>query len=196
MCVVHDVKQKSRGTEGAAARDCSPKFSALGVLELLACAGLTWLVTLFLAGIAGDVARLLEDGLVVLVQADQSASDAVPNRRGLRRDAATRHAGLDIELALLRKRDERLHRDDPEDLAREVILERTTVDGHVASAGAQKDARDCVLSLMEHDSQVVYLSWNETGTRLASGALDGEVIVRMSEIEDVLPAWRTSTSGR
>jgi hypothetical protein len=36
-----------------------PKFSALGVLELLAGAGLTWLLALFLTSVAGDVASFL-----------------------------------------------------------------------------------------------------------------------------------------
>jgi hypothetical protein len=124
-----------------------PKFSALGVLELLAGAGLTWLLALFLTSVAGDVASFLEGRLVGLVDADEGAGDAVPDRLGLRRDAATGDVDLYVELTLLRERGKRLHGDDPEDLAREVILERATVDRNDACSRAQKDPSDGVLPL-------------------------------------------------
>ena len=47
-------------------------------------AGLAWLFALFLASVAGHVASLLEDRLIVFIHADERSRDAVPNGLGLR----------------------------------------------------------------------------------------------------------------
>jgi hypothetical protein len=59
------------------------KFSALGILELLAGAGLAWLLALLFASVAGEIACALESGFVAFVHPDERPRNTMADRLGL-----------------------------------------------------------------------------------------------------------------
>src|SRR5690606_24326350 len=121
-------------------RDGPSSASALG--ELRGAAGLVQadLLALDLAGVAGHEAGLAQVGLQRLVVLDQRAGDAQADRTGLAGGAAAGGGDDDVELVDRLGQLERLAHDHARGLAAEELVQRTAVDGDVATALAQEHA--------------------------------------------------------
>src|SRR4051794_28696512 len=108
---------------------------ALGVLEALASAGLTVLLALFLAGVAGEKARLLEARPSLGVDGDERARDAVAHGVGLGAVPAARHRRGHVVLIEHFDELERLPHDHARGFSLEVVVARYAVDLDLARSG-------------------------------------------------------------
>src|ERR1700722_8085477 len=108
--------------------------SALRELEPLAGARLAGLLAFLLAGVASDMAGLLEGGPELGVHLLQGAGDPVRARAGLARDAAAGDVRRHVDLLAEVDGQERGVRLLGEIVVREVVLELAAVDGQLAAA--------------------------------------------------------------
>ena len=128
----------------------------LGELEAGACAAETVLFALFLASIAGQETCGLENGAEFRVDLAEGAGDAVAQGFGLTGHAAAGAASLDVVLVDHLDQLERLLHDHLQGLAREVILEGTTVNGNLPGTGVEAGTGDGVLSFSSAVSEIAH----------------------------------------
>src|SRR6478609_2672369 len=139
-------RSASSGVRSALARPRTPSVpksrgtSALGVLRRLPGLLQAVLLALLRPGVTGEESGLLEGGPVGLVQLDQRAGNAQPQRTGLAGDAAAAEAGVDVVDLRLLESDQRLLDQLLVHLVREVGLQGAAVQGELAGAGNQADA--------------------------------------------------------
>src|SRR5688572_3828323 len=125
--------------------------STLRELEPRARAALAVLLPFLLARVAGQEAALLERGAVAGVEHLERARDPVAQRIGLAGDPAAVQRGGDVVAADAVHGLERLVDDHARRLAREVILERASVDAELSRADAQAHASHRGLALAGGD---------------------------------------------
>ena len=98
-------------------------------------------------GIAGQEAFLLQGGAQFGLVIGQRLGEAVAHRAGLAGKAAAGHRHRQVVLGEAVDDDERLAQDHAQHGPREIDVERLAVDGRLAPAGLDPDARDGVLAL-------------------------------------------------
>src|SRR6478609_5929824 len=124
-----------------------PGGSALAVLEALAGAGLTVLLTLDLAVVTGQEAGLLQGAAALRIFRGQGAGDAVAHRVRLRAVAATGDGCSHVVLVEQLEQFERLAGDHAAGLTLEVLFDVLTVDGDLTRTGADPNTSNGGLAL-------------------------------------------------
>src|SRR5450755_5052827 len=121
--------------------------STLRVLEALAGACLTVLLTLDLTVVAGEEAGLLEGTATLRIFGGQRAGNAVTHGVRLRAVSAAGHSGLDVVLVDELEQLERLARDHAAGLALEVVVNAFAVDGDLTRTCADPNTSNSGLAL-------------------------------------------------
>jgi hypothetical protein len=111
-------------------------------LEPLASALLSVLLALVLAGVTGEEAGLLELRAKFPIEFDQGARDSETDCVSLTSHAAAMGKNQDVELFCHLGDEKRLPNRDAQGFGREVVVERTPVDGNIALAGPEKYTRN------------------------------------------------------
>src|SRR6185369_17143686 len=104
------------------------------------------LAALLLARVTDEQAGLLEHGSQLVIERDQRAGDAEPQRARLPTDPATGDARLDVVHVGRLADPQRLGRGLAVGADREVLIDRAPVDEHLTGAGAQPHAGDGLLA--------------------------------------------------
>src|SRR5690606_5681208 len=190
--------------DGAMKLDCSAggglrRTHRLTLGELRGAAGLVQadLLALDLAGIAGHQPGLAQLGLQGLVVLDQRTGDAQANRAGLAGGATALDRDLDVELVGRLGQLQRLAHDHARGLAAEEVLDRAIVDGDVAAALAQENARGGRLATA---GAVILSGCHDFPLDLERLRLLGGVrmfgSMRLAAISITRSAWRSSAWAR
>src|SRR4051812_32681188 len=128
---------------GAGPADCGTIALALGVLRSAACFATSDLLTLHLAGVAGDesgVAQLFAQGLIVF---HERTGNSVTDGAGLTGDATAVDLHREIKPGRQLHRLEGLTDDHPTRLATEELIEGAIVHRDLAGAGLHVHPRRC-----------------------------------------------------
>ena len=112
----------------------------LGELEAATCTGLTGLLTLNFAGIAGEQAFFFEDGAGSRVNFKKGAGDSVTGSAGLAGGAAAAYVHEDIVFAGVVRENQGLFYKQTARRTGEVLFHRLTIYGDYAGAFAQVSA--------------------------------------------------------
>ena len=120
--------------------------SALGELGRATGSLQAVLLALLHARIAGEVAGLLDGGLVLFVCLDQRAGDAVTDRARLAGEAAALAVDEHVILAQGVGQNQRLTNDGLEGFVAEILLEVALIDDDIALAGNETNASDRLFS--------------------------------------------------
>ena len=119
---------------------------SLGELGCATCSLEAVLLALLHARIAGQIAGLLDDRLVVLVRLHEGAGDAMTDGAGLAGEAAALAVDDDVELAGGFGQVQGLTDDHLQGLIAEVLVQGALVDDDVTLAGDQTNASDRLFS--------------------------------------------------
>src|SRR5260370_6105012 len=114
----------------------------LAVLEALASAGLTVLLTLFLSSVPREKARAFHGAPCFRIQSNKGTGDAVAHGFGLRALASARARRPNVELILRLDELKCLAKDHLRGLPLEVLLDGDAVHDDGAASGLEPNARD------------------------------------------------------